>query len=234
MPKKLFDVIYIVKEDARNEELRYSLRSVCENFPVRNVWIFGYVPLWLKEVIGVSIPQTGNKWENSKMLFNYIANCKSVPDEFFLFNDDFFVMEKITNPKNYYCGKLQDRIDELKKKAPNNPMYSGNLQKVENRLQEYGRKNNKNYAVHKPMKFNRALLAYSLTLTEDLPMSLRSFYGNYYGLRGLIDAPDCKVFTLGEYKVDGPYLSTDDRTFRLGRVGRDIRAKFPNKCKYER
>ena len=44
MKNKKYDVVYIVKEDPRNEELRYSIRSVCENFPVRNIWIFGYCP----------------------------------------------------------------------------------------------------------------------------------------------------------------------------------------------
>ena len=63
-------------------------------------------------------------------------------------------------------------------------------------------------------------------------MSLRSFYANYFNVGG-IEGPDCKVFRLGEYKVDGPYLSTDDRTFRLGRVGRDIRAKFNKPSSHE-
>ena len=233
MSSKKYDVVYIVKEDPRNEELRYSIRSVVENFPVRNIWIFGYCPAWLKEVIYVKIPQNGQKWENSKMLFDKIASCESLPDEFVLFNDDFFVVEKVDNVEQWYDGLLQDRIDQLRETFKNqHPLYANQLQQVVDRLDEYGIKEPKNYAVHKPMLFNRKNMLESLELTKDLPMSLRSFYANYFNVGG-IDAPDTKVFRLGEYHFDGPYLSSDDRTFRLGRIGRDIRAKFTNKSKYE-
>lgn len=230
---KLYDVVYIVKEDPRNEELRYSIRSVVENFPVRNIWVFGYCPSWLKEIIHVKIPQNGQKWENSKMLFDKIANCESLPDEFVLFNDDFFVVEKVDKVEQWYDGLLQDRIDHLKETFKNqHPLYANQLQQVVDRLAEYGIKNPKNYAVHKPMLFNRKNMLKSLELTKDLPMSLRSFYANYFKVGG-IDAPDTKVFTTGPYDFPGPYLSSDDRTFRLGRIGRNIRAAFPNKSKYE-
>ena len=230
---KLYDVVYIVKEDPRNEELRYSIRSVVENFPVRNIWIFGYCPSWLKEIIYVKIPQNGQKWSNSKMLFDKIANCESLPDEFVLFNDDFFVIEKVDKVEQWYDGLLQDRIDQLRETFKNqHPLYANQLQQVADRLAEYGIKEPKNYAVHKPMLFNRKNMAESLELTKDLPMSLRSFYANYFNVGG-IDAPDTKVFRLGDYKVEGPYVSSDDRTFRLGHIGRDIRAMFPNKSKYE-
>ena len=230
---KLYDVVYIVKEDPRNEELRYSIRSVVENFPVRNIWVFGYCPSWLKEIIYVKIPQNGQKWENSKMLFDKIANCESLPDEFVLFNDDFFVVEKVDKVEQWYDGLLQDRIDHLRKVFGNHqPLYANQLQQVVDRLAEHGITEPKNYAVHKPMLFNRKNMLKSLELTKDLPMSLRSFYANYFNVGG-IDAPDTKVFTTGPYDFPGPYLSSDDRTFRLGRIGRDVRAAFSNPSKYE-
>lgn len=230
---KTYDIVYIVKEDPHNEELRYSIRSVVENFPVRNIWIFGYRPKWLKEVIHVNIPQNGQKWENSKMLFDKIANCESLPDEFVLFNDDFFVVEPVDKVEYYYDGLLQDRIDQLREAFKNqHPLYADQLQQIVDRLAMHGITEPKNYAVHKPMLFNRKKMKESIELTKDLPMSLRSFYGNYYNVGG-IDAPDTKVFRLGEYDFPGPYLSSDDRTFRLGRIGRDIRAKFNEPSQYE-
>lgn len=230
---KLYDVVYIVKESRYNEELRYSLRSVCENFPVRNVWIFGYCPMWLKEIIHVKIPQKGDKWSNSKMLFDKIAHCESLPDEFVLFNDDFFVTAKVDKVEQWYDGLLQDRIDLLKEKFGNNhPLYATQLQQVADRLKEHGIENAKNYAVHKPMLFDRKKLIKSLELTADLPMSLRSFYANYYNVGG-IDAPDTKVFTAGNFVMSYPYMSSDDRSFSIGHIGKSIRGMFPNKCKYE-
>lgn len=77
---KLYDVVYIVKEDPDNEELRYSIRSVEENFPVRYIWIFGYCPKWLSNIIYVPVKQDGDKWSNSKKLFETIANASFLPD----------------------------------------------------------------------------------------------------------------------------------------------------------
>lgn len=230
---KLYDVVYIVKEDPNNEELRYSIRSVEENFPVRYIWIFGYCPKWLNNVIYVPVKQDGDKWSNSKKLFETIANASFLPDQFVLFNDDFFVMEKVDSPEHHYNGLLIDRVNELEEKFKNtSPLYVSQLRQVYDRLQELGIKDPKNYALHTPMSFFRPEMKKSLELTKDLPMSLRSFYANYFNVGG-VECPDCKVFRLGEYNVEGPYLSTDDRTFRLGRVGRDIRAKFNKPSTHE-
>ncbi len=38
------DVVYILKNDIKSDELRYSLRSVCESFPCRNVVFIGGCP----------------------------------------------------------------------------------------------------------------------------------------------------------------------------------------------
>lgn len=35
------DLVYIVKEDENNEELRYSLRSVAKYLPQNKIWIVG-------------------------------------------------------------------------------------------------------------------------------------------------------------------------------------------------
>ena len=230
---KLYDVVYIVKEDPNNEELRYSIRSVEENFPVRYIWIFGYCPRWLSNIIYVPVKQDGDKWSNSKKLFETIANASFLPDQFVLFNDDFFVMEKIDRPEHHYDGLLIDRINYLEDKFKNtSPLYATQLRQVYDRLQELGIKDPNNYALHTPMSFSRLEMKKSLELTKDLPMSLRSFYANYFNVGG-VEGPDCKVFRLGEYNVDGPYLSTDDSTFRLGQVGRDIRAKFIKPSSHE-
>ena len=48
MRTKDFDVVYCVKDDPDNEELRYSLRSL-KNLPHQKVWIYGGGPKWLNE-----------------------------------------------------------------------------------------------------------------------------------------------------------------------------------------
>ena len=41
---KKVDIVYILKNDIDSDELRYSLRSVCENFPCRRVIFIGGCP----------------------------------------------------------------------------------------------------------------------------------------------------------------------------------------------
>ena len=48
MNLKSLDIVYIVKNTEYNGELRYSLRSVCKNFPHRNIWIVGNLPKGIK------------------------------------------------------------------------------------------------------------------------------------------------------------------------------------------
>ena len=44
------DFVYIVKEDEKNEDLKYSLRSIAKFYPENKVWIVGYKPSWVKNV----------------------------------------------------------------------------------------------------------------------------------------------------------------------------------------
>jgi hypothetical protein len=64
--KKLPDLVYVVREGDRNNELRHSLRSVVANVPHRLVWIAGYKPGWVSDLVGyIPMAQRGTKWQNS-------------------------------------------------------------------------------------------------------------------------------------------------------------------------
>ncbi len=52
------DVVYVVRPGDKNEELRYSIRSVIANLPHRKVWIAGYKPTWLSDDLGYIKVQT--------------------------------------------------------------------------------------------------------------------------------------------------------------------------------
>ena len=107
------DIVYFVKETKENEELRYSLRSL-SNFPHGKVWFYGGCPDGLNPDFHVPVKQDkDNKWKNVSMMLDMACNNQDITKEFWLFNDDFFIMEKIEHPKNYYRGDLYKRIVQL-------------------------------------------------------------------------------------------------------------------------
>ena len=72
------DIVYILKNDigTGSDELRYSLRSVAENFPVRYVWFVGGVPEGFKPDKTIKHEQRGGtKWERAKS--SLIEACKN-------------------------------------------------------------------------------------------------------------------------------------------------------------
>lgn len=61
-----------------------------------------------------------------------------------------------------------------------------------------------------------------------------------YSLRSLVNFPhrdvwtnDCKIVSKEKEWKGNNYLSTVDESFRDGVVGKQIRERFPDKCKYE-
>ena len=111
------DIVYILKEDIGAEELRYSLRSVQANFPHRRVWFFCGCPDGITPDGYVRFKQTGrNKWQKSTSTFRKIAETDAVSDDFWLFNDDFFVMQKVIDLPYMIRGSLTDRVAGIREK----------------------------------------------------------------------------------------------------------------------
>ena len=92
MPKNI-DVVYILKKNTDPQELIYSLRSL-KNFPHRKVWFVGGQPDGLYPDGRIKHEQTGvTKWERVRSSLIKITECDEITDDFYLFNDDFFVMK---------------------------------------------------------------------------------------------------------------------------------------------
>lgn len=110
------DIVYFVKDSPTNEELRYSLRSLA-NFPHGRVWFYGGCPDGLKPDQHIYVKQDqDNKWQNVNMMLRMVCSNDEVSKDFWLFNDDFFVMEKVEKPTNYHNGDLYKRIVQLEDK----------------------------------------------------------------------------------------------------------------------
>lgn len=225
-----YDVIYFVREGKTNEELRYSLRTVEKNFEYRNIWFIGGRPRGLRPDSHLFINQTQpTKWERTQNLLKQACKNEEISEEFYLFNDDFFIMHK-WEYETRYNGDIRGLIERSeKKRGPNR--YANNMKEVLSILQEGGY-DTKNYAVHTPILINKGKALEILDRFPTCPM-FRNLYGNYHEIGG-VNKPDVKIMELNrEPDHESPLLSTADKSFNEGRIGAYIREQFPERSKYE-
>lgn len=233
--KGKYDVVYLLKDTKENPELKYSLRSVVENFPFRNVVFAGGKPEDLEPDLYINVAQCmPSKWENTWNNLRSIANDNRITEDFWLFNDDFFVLKPALEsmPPSYY-GTIDFIVQKTERGFGRPIAWTTRLRHLERNLKKCG-KDTLNYAVHKPMLINRKKLAELLGKFDDEPM-IRALYGNYYKIGG-VDEPDRKVRTM-DYDLNKvarwDFVSTQDDVFKSGNIGRWLRDKFPEKSRFE-
>ena len=223
------DIVYFVKDTDTNEELKYSLRSLV-NFPHGKVWFYGGCPKDLKPDYHVKVNQDQpTKWQNIFKMFKLVCDNDNITKDFWLFNDDFFVMKPVKDGPNWFEGDLYKRVVTLEDKHNGITPYSQQLRYTLQELEGMGC-TTINYALHVPMLINREK-GKELSNIIDGPM-IRCAYGNYFNVGGT-NHKDVKIDSKTKLYKDGEYLSTNDKSF-TGEVGKQIRELFKNKCKYER
>lgn len=227
------DIVYFVKNAPHNEELRYSLRSIEKNFPHATVWIYGFCPYELNADRVINVEQMEpTKWQNTRKLMAAACANDDITPDFWLFNDDFFIMKPITELPPLYDGDIITHIEEIKARHGGiATTYASQLEHLAKTLKTAGY-GTKNYAIHKPMLINRAKMRETLEKYPDEPM-LRALYGNMHEIGGQ-PAKDCKIAAhLRPDTKDQAIISTDDFAFANLDTGDYIRAQFPDKCRYE-
>lgn len=228
-----YDVVYILKNDYCSEELRYSLRSVCKNFPYRKIWFYGGKPDGIEPDVYVELVQEGNtKWEKVRFTLDKIFRNNDITESFWLFNDDFFIMQKVKGQFPYMAnGTIERHAARIRARHGGvDSAYTRNLRRTSLDLSRNGY-DQINYALHVPMLINRKQGLKTLRSFPDNPM-FRSLYGNQWEVGGII-AKDVKIADPSrEPTGDEALLSTTDKSFG-GKVGAYIRQAFPEKCKYE-
>ena len=228
-----FDVVYVLAKGIESEEIRYSVRSVVENFPYNRIVFYGGKPDDIEPDIYVEVDQIGfDRYDKVNYTFQKICADDNLTDNFWLFNDDFFIMKPVDDLPNFFMGTMEHRINTL---SARHGVIGGYVR---------AQKSTKDYLVHKgfdsldydlhiPMLINRKLGVETL---EEHPNQklFRSLYGNVNKIGG-VQMDDVKVYSSGE-KPDkaSPFLSTKDSSFRYGLVGEYIRETFSEPCKYER
>lgn len=224
------DIVYILRENINPEELRYSLRSL-ENLPHRNVVFVcgcpkGFRPdLWLRhEQVGV------DKWSKIRSSMWKIIDCDEISDDFYLFNDDFFIMKEQKEAIRLMVEKtLTWRIDDLTSQGLGEKAYTKTLIKAREELRRLGYPTD-NFEVHLPMLINKELMRKALPMATSPQM--RSIYGNTCGLPH-VNHKDVKVYDMDTVPSNPDFLSTSETVFAYGKVGAYIRSCFPYPSKYE-
>jgi hypothetical protein len=206
--------VYLCR-DGNNEELRYSIRSVVENTESPQIWLVGGKPSWY---IGnyIKSDQSKDKYENVINSLNTIVNSDSIPDDFILMNDDFYIIKPIDKIKAYHGGDFKKKVEIFSENAKSS-YYTYLLQNTKKQLQDAGIENPLDYAIHVPIELNKQKLS---TVIKP-KISIRTVYGNLFNLGGT-QIDDVKFHRKATRKwaknpsldtIDFEYLSTNDESF---------------------
>ena len=152
------DVVYILGNGSEvdNEELRFSLRSLCINMlDLRKVYVVGVLPAFLRGVHHIPCDDRHEKrWKNALEKTRLASTTDGITEEFLLMNDDFFMLKEFEGAEfPFYAVK-------------------GGA----------GGCNGKNdFGIHCPIRFKKEWYE-KLPLTLDMKgdWSPRSFYCNFY------------------------------------------------------
>ena len=222
------DAVYFVRP-GRNEELRYSLRSI-KNIHPNKVWIYGSCPEWCKPDGYVHVDQVGNtKWDRVKNMYRGVCENPEISDDFILMNDDFFILKPTEIEPLYRCSLYQHIVENELAFGFRVTEYARELLGCLAVLKSLGCSTN-SYELHIPIVFNKKKL---LELLKKYPEvhATRSLYYNIYGMGGK-RMDDVKVNTPGSFKRPETFLSSSDESFD-GLVGDYIKKQFQSKGKYE-
>lgn len=233
------DVVYLVKPEDENEELRYSLRSLEKNLPHGRVFFAGYKPSWVQNVEHIATEQIeGEKHQNS--LRNQWAAFTSdeVSDTFYLFNDDHFVMKRMNEVPILNWGDLEHALVNCK-----NLGWSFRNSMLRTRTLLLDRKlSTVSYQLHIPLvtpkqQLRDTFLEFPSPDADGTWLHHFTLAGNIYNWGGVSQDHDVKVHSWYEipwWAERSPFLSTSDESFAYGEIGKHIRSQFPEPSRYER
>ena len=235
-PTGQYDVVYFLKDTQRNEELRYSLRTIEENWEYNRVWFYGGCPRGLRPDCHVPLKQTApNKWRRVREMILGACQNDAITDDFWLFNDDFFVLKPISEDMPpQYNGTIEGQIKRVEARHGGmKTNYTRRLRHLLTTLQEAGLPT-LNYSVHKPILVNRAKAVEVLEKFPNEPM-FRALYANYWQIGGeskhdmKVMVPYFDLSKAGKWE----FVSTNDQSFKSGNIGLYIREKFDGKSRFE-
>ena len=230
-------MVYILGTGSRwrNNEIRYSLRSVERNLEIGRVFIVGACPDWVTGVIHIPVDDIHkNKLMNAREKYMVAAKDKRISEDFILMNDDFFILKPVSKIENYSRGMIADMIS---KHPTQGGYYYHSLSDTKKVMEAIGIQEPLDFEIHAPIIFNKEkLLTVMEMIQPDKAYSLRSCYGNMFGLKAK-KVIDFKASGLVDFayqlKRNPAYLSINDNMVAQREFREWIRRKFPKPSKYE-
>lgn len=226
-----YDIVYYF-QGKESEELKYSIRSAVENISFNRIFLIGDKPKWFKETKRSIYIKSQNLNLQRHGLgsvailhLNRLLNSGEMPDEFLLFNDDFYIMRRIEEWTDYY----RDEKD-YKEKALKNHAYH---QKTIRSYQYTEIK--KPYNLHAPIlikKENFIDLLEKWKTFKNQDIDFRTLYGNLY-IKTNKSIRDFKIGQNYKYDYEGlhniehaQFISTSDLSFKNEKIGEILRSRF--------
>lgn len=223
------DVVYICRSGDDNEELRYSLRSL-KNLPHGKVFLVGDAPSWVRDVEKIIVPRKRDKQDTAEENLRVACTTSEISDPFYLFNDDFFVMQPMEEIPSWDMGDLAWVISEHAESR-----YRTAMERTHQLLLNMGVIAPVSFELHIPMLIEKLGMLLALSLGKGIHgVHNRTLYGNLEGIESEYHQ-DVKVYRKDTKKsyTEWPFISTSDRTFRFHPVGRYIQKQFPTPGPYE-
>jgi len=220
-----------------DNELRYSLRSVEENLNgVRNIYIIGQKPAWLKNVIHLEHPDnSGVKSKNTYLKYRLVCQQPDLSDNWLMMNDDFFINEPAIASEwpYFYKGELPTAIAKSKlflQEAPMNTVRYLQMKKL----------GMKDYRVHCPMIINKEkFLQMPIAENEFGIVNTRAVYGNFYQVGGILTkerflSGGKTVPEIAKRMSKHPYFSLISMAAKNWAVRRYLEQRWPKPSRYEK
>lgn len=234
------DIVYIYKSNG-SDELKYSLRSL-KNIPHRNVIISGDKEEWFSDEI-IHLGRDSRRYYRARSKYSdaennllRALNYDGLSDEFILFNDDFFIMKQIKKVPDYNLGTLQECLNERLART-GETKYTRAIRATIGYLRDLKIESPVNYSVHSPVVMSKTRrLAISRMINANAASTIllaRTIYGNLFTQQSE-QTDDFKIYQLNSSPIDQKLISTDERSFEFGEVGKLIRERFGEACKYEK
>ncbi len=229
------DIVYFIGPE-HTEELRYSLRSVCENVPHDRLVFLGTPPEWVQDAMIIEGAFDTSKFWALHSKFRMLGNPRiPLSDKIINFDDDMYVLDPITKeiPPHRVAEKMKRINVQIRNQSVSNDQVIENTWKF---LDDNGVKDPVELSVHTPRVYDRDLVAELIEKDEMVePYLWRKIYANYFKLDSVRLEMDVKVIHKDHWvnlqRWPQGFLSSYNASFNI--VEDYLKEKFPDKCQYE-
>lgn len=232
--------VYVVGGPGDREDLRYSLRSLSNAPCITEVWIVGDVPTWANPTRALRVSPKPEKFENQRQSLEVFASTPDAPPQFYLFNDDMFIVEPVEGllPTYRTLNPASSWPDAECKTRTLNKWHFAVMATAE----WVGQRVNEDpwlYECHVPLLYDTATFR---GLMDEYPKGRPFAAGELYPLAGIggegesvgnskCANPDAQSLA-SKLSLRMPFLSCSPASWD-GATGAYVRSAFPDPCKWE-